>query len=126
MTKVRISVVAVFLLLAFGTMAFAASNSTTINLTSPTSVAGTKLDPGTYKVSWTGEGDHLTVVFKGNKSEVKAQGATVKNDAPMSSTSFVTNKEGEISEIRPGGKNTAVKITNTQNASMNTGSSSSQ
>ena len=125
MSKVKTSVVAVFLLLAFSTMVFAASNSTTINLTSPTTVAGTKLDPGTYKVSWTGEGDNVAVVFKGNKTEVKAQAKAVKNDAPMASTSYVTNKDGELSEIRPGGKATAIRISNTQNASMNATPSSS-
>jgi len=124
MSRTRIIVVAAFMLLAF-TAAFAASNSTQINLTSAATVAGTKLQPGTYKVTWTGQGDNLNVTLKSGKTEVTAHATTAKNDSPMSSTSFVTNKDGELTEIRPAGKGPAIKFTGGQNASMNTNSSTS-
>ena len=104
MTKFRASIVAVFLLLALGTALAAGGNSTQITLNSAATVAGTKLEPGTYKVMWTGTGDNLQVTLKGNKTEVKATAKTETNAAPLSSTSYVTTKDGELSEIRPGGK----------------------
>jgi hypothetical protein len=124
MSKIKVGIVAMFLLFAFST-AFAASNSTSINLLSAATIAGKQLQPGTYKVSWTGSGDNLTVTIKGNHTEISAPAKAEKNDAPMAGTSYVTNKEGELSEIRPGGKNTSLKFTQTQAANGNTSSPTS-
>ena len=95
MSKIKVGIVAMFLLFAFST-AFAASNSTSINLLSAATIAGKQLQPGTYKVSWTGSGDNLTVTIKGNHTEISAPAKAEKNDAPMAGTSYVTNKEGEL------------------------------
>jgi hypothetical protein len=116
MTRFRISIIALFLLVAAGA-ALAASNSTQITLLTAATVAGNKLEPGTYTVKWTGEGDSLTVVLKNGKKEVTTQAKTVKNEAPMSSTSVVTSQNGELLEIRPGGKKTSVRFTQSDGAS---------
>src|SRR4051794_27455282 len=124
MTKVKVGVVAMFLLFAFST-AFAASNSTSLNLGTAATVAGKQLQPGSYKVTWTGSGDNLTVTIKGNHTEITAPAKAEKNDAPMAGTSYVTNKDGELSEIRPGGKNTSLKFTQTQASNATNSSSTS-
>jgi hypothetical protein len=125
MSKVKLSVVAAFVLLAFS-VAFAASNSTQINLGSAATVAGQKLAPGNYRVSWTGEGDNVTVTFKGKDGSITAPAKATKG-ASAASTSVVTNKDGEVTEIRPGGKSTSLNFSTAQSASMNnSGSSSSQ
>jgi hypothetical protein len=125
MNKFKITIVAAFLLLAVGA-ALAASNSTQITLGSAATLAGQKLAPGTYHVSWTGQGDNLTVVLKNKGTEVKAPAKATKNDAPMSSTSYVTNKEGELTEIRPAGKDSSLTFTNSENASTKTTPTSAQ
>jgi hypothetical protein len=109
MSKVRISMIAAFLVLALGA-AFAASNSTQITLGSATTVAGQKLAPGTYKVTWTGQGDNLTVVLKGNNAEVTAPAKAVKNTSRQAATSIVTNKNGDLTEIRPAGKDSTISF----------------
>jgi hypothetical protein len=124
MAKFKTGIIAAFLLLAIGT-ALAASNSTDVSFTNPTSLAGNKIAPGTYKLSWTGEGDNLTVTLKSGKTEVKAPAKMVKNDSPMSYTSFVTNKDGELLEIRPAGKKTTIQFTDAQSASTNPANSAS-
>jgi hypothetical protein len=125
MSKARISVIAVFLLLAFGA-AFAASNSTKFDLASAATVAGQKLQPGTYKVTWTGTGDNVAVVITGHNTQVKTTAKATENNAGMSSTSYVTNQNGELTEIRPAGKSQSLTFTNDQNASTKTSPSSAQ
>lgn len=109
MSKVRITAVAVFLLLAFGA-AFAASGSAQINLSSAATVNGTELKPGSYKVTWTGEGDNVSVTFKSGKTEVKAPAKMAQTDFRVPSTALVTDKSGAIKELRPAGKTTALQF----------------
>ena len=125
MSKAKIGVVAAFLLLAFS-VAFAASNSTSINLGTAATVAGQKLAPGEYKVSWTGDGDNAKVTFKSGGTSITAPAKITKADFPAASTSFVTTQSGELTQIRPGGKSTNLTFTSDQNASMKTSSSSAQ
>jgi hypothetical protein len=125
MNKFRITTIAAFLLLALS-VAVAASNSTQITLGSAATLAGQKLAPGTYNVTWTGQGDNLSVVLKNKNTEVKTTAKATANDAPMSSTSYVTSKDGELTEIRPAGKKSSLTFTNNQNASVKTTPSSAQ
>jgi hypothetical protein len=76
-------------------------------------------------VTWSGEGDNLNVTLKSDKQEVKAQARSVTNDAPMSSTSYVTNKDGELTEVRPAGKKNSIQFTGGENAKMKTSTSTS-
>src|SRR5690348_13855805 len=85
MTKFNISIIALLLLITAGA-ALAASNSTEITLASAATLAGNKLDPGTYTVKWTGQADNLTVSLKSGKKEITTQAKTIANEAPMSST----------------------------------------
>jgi hypothetical protein len=114
--------VAVFVILAFGA-AFAASGSTRINLSSAASVNGTQLAPGSYKVSWSGEGDNISVTFKSSKTEVKAPAKMAQSDFKTNSTALVTDKSGAITEIHPAGKNTTLQF-KTESASTGNASSS--
>lgn len=125
MSKSRISLIAVFLLLAFGA-AFAASNSAKFDLASAATVAGQKLQPGTYKVTWSGTGDNVAVTITGKNTQVKTTAKTSENNAGMSATSYVTNQNGELTEIRPSGKNPSLTFTNNQSASTKTTPSSAQ
>lgn len=123
MSKARMAAVAVFLLLAFGA-AFAASGSTHLNLSSATTVAGSKLPAGSYKVTWSGEGDNVSVTFKSGKTEVKAPAKMAQTDYKAPSTALVTDKSGAITEIHPSGKSTSLQF-GTESASAGTPSSSS-
>jgi hypothetical protein len=74
-------------ILLLSTAAFAADGSTTkltLDLSAPSTVAGTKLVPGTYTVYVTRNGDSANVRFKRNSKEVVNTNASFK---PMSSFS---------------------------------------
>jgi hypothetical protein len=116
MNKFRISIIALFLLVAAGA-ALAASNSTQITLPTAITLDGNKLDPGTYTVKWTGEADNLTVSLRSGKKEVTAQAKSIKNDSPLSNTSYVTSPDGQLLEVRPGGKKTSIRFNGAQSAS---------
>jgi hypothetical protein len=78
-----------FLALAFTFSAYAAKNSTTVDLTGPVQVGSATLPAGPLKVSWTGTGSdaQLTLAPNGkNPITVPAQIVAQKNGEPSVST----------------------------------------
>jgi len=82
-----------------------AKDSQTMTLSSPAMLGSTKVEPGSYKVTWQTAGSDSTVTFKqGKKVVVTAPGKWVKRDAKYSNDGVVysDNPDGSrsIQEIR--------------------------
>ncbi len=89
--KTRLLAITTALLLVLPAAAFAAQNhSGTITLTSPTMVGSTQLQPGDYKVEWSGNGAQVVAKFLHNNKTVATAPAKVKDEAsPYGSNAVV-------------------------------------
>jgi Protein of unknown function (DUF2911) len=106
-TSVKSALISLFVIAAL-VCAFAASNSTTVQVTSPLQVNGSKLDVGSYKVSWTPNGDKVDVLFKNGKTEVKATAKLEPSKTTYANTAVMRTNDGVMKEIWVGGKNTTL------------------
>lgn len=77
MTKFIRNLSMVALLAALPLIAFAATKS--INIDQPVAVGNTVLKPGTYHVTWSGNGPNVQVEFKSGKKTVATTTATVQD-----------------------------------------------
>ncbi|MBK9166867.1 MAG: hypothetical protein IPM24_05310 [Bryobacterales bacterium] len=93
------------LTLILASATFASAKSYTVKLQVPTVVAGTQLDPGSYKV----DVEDSKVVIRSGRTKVETQAAVESSETRFSSTS-VRYKNGDgkyrLAEIRLGGTNT--------------------
>ena len=88
--------------------AFAANNSTTLNVTSPLQVNGTKLEVGSYKVTWVANGDKADVLFKNGKTEVKTTAKVEDAKIIYSNTAVMRSTDGVMKQLWIGGKTTTL------------------
>jgi len=82
-----------------------AKDAQKMTLWSPAMLGSTKFDPGSYKVTWQGDGSNSTVTFtQGKKVITTAQGKLVKRDAAYDrgAVVYTQNADGShsIQEIR--------------------------
>jgi hypothetical protein len=108
----KASLLSLALLLA--TSAFAA-NKGSLNLGSPTTVAGTKLAAGEYGVQWEGTGPEVQVnIMRGKKvvATVPAQVVTLDEASRLDSAVVKSNNDGSrsLSQIRFSGKKLALTV----------------
>ena len=107
MTKIEWT--ALVLLITFAAVAaVAATGSARIDLNSDATLNGSKLTAGSYKISWTGSGDSVDVVFKNGKQEIKTSAKVVELKKAPARTSIVKNSDGSIREIWFGGKTSSL------------------
>jgi Protein of unknown function (DUF2911) len=106
-TGLKTAAIAAFVLICV-VLAFAASNSTTLQVNSTLQVNGTKLDPGQYKVTWTPNGDKADVVFKNGKNEVKVTAKVQDSKTVYSNTAVMRTSEGMMKELWIGGRTTTL------------------
>ena len=100
------------LLLATG--AFAA-NKTTLQVSEPTQINGTKLAPGDYRLQWEGNGPSVEVsIMKGKNVVAKVPAQVVNLDTPSPSDAAVVTRAQDgtrnITQIRMSGKKYALAV----------------
>ena len=100
------------LLLATG--AFAA-NKTTLQVSEPTQINGTKLAPGDYRLQWEGTGPSVEVsIMKGKNVVAKVPAQVVNLDTPSPSDAAVVTRAQDgtrnITQIRMSGKKYALAV----------------
>lgn len=106
-TSLKSVLVALVLITAL-VSAFAANNTTTVNVTSPLQVNGNKLEVGSYKVTWTANGEKADVVFKNGKNEVKTTAKIEDAKVIYSNTAVVKTTDGIMKQVWVGGRTTAL------------------
>jgi hypothetical protein len=106
-SSMKSALIALFILTAL-LCAFAASNSTTLQVNSTLQVNGSKLDAGLYKVTWTANGDKADVIFKNGKTEVKAIAKVEAAQTTYPNTAVIRTSEGVMKQLWVGGKNTTL------------------
>jgi hypothetical protein len=104
-------------IIALSMTAFAAAGNTgSMNLISSGKINGTQLDPGSYKLTWTGQGNNVQVNIEGKGVKVTVP-ATVVNDQKSSEHDMVMKSaEGNVQEVHFGGKKTVLKFEGTAGA----------
>lgn len=112
------------LLLASG--AFAASKGN-LQLNSPTTVNGTKLKPGEYKVEWEGSGPAVELSIKQGKNVIaKVPAHVVDLSTPAANSAAVTHANGDgtssLMGVRFQGKKFALELSDSGDG-MQAGSS---
>jgi hypothetical protein len=102
----RLAVLAAVLGLGLASLASAAGRqSVNVDLKDDTSLAGTKLPAGKYKITWTASGTEAEVsVAQGKKVVVTTKGKLVDRDRPASDDEVVSRKNAAgafaLSEVR--------------------------
>lgn len=86
----RLSAYALLLALAVAP-AFAAKNSTSLNIASPVKVGATELPAGDCKVSWTGTGDNVQVTIAQNGKTLTVPAKII--DEKHDHKGYVVNRE---------------------------------
>ena len=99
----------------FATSAFAAANKTSIDVRKDTVVAGKTLTPGTYTVTWEGQGQNVDLsVTKGKAVVVKTPAHLTDLPKPAANNALVTkdNTDGtrSLSQIQISGKKFALDL----------------
>ena len=102
------------LALFIASSAFAAAKAT-IQLHNPTTVNGTQLKPGEYKLQWDGSGPSVEVsILQGKNVVTKVQAKLVDLDYKPANDAAVTKKNDDgsfsLTGIRFEGKKTALQI----------------
>jgi len=95
--------------------AFAGTNKTTLQVQEATTVSGTKLAPGEYKVQWEGNGPNVEMsILKGKNvvAKVPARMVELPSAAPSDAAVVHRNEDGSrsLSEIRMSGKKYALAV----------------
>ncbi len=108
------------LLLACG--AFAQEKGS-LNLAEKTTVQGKELQPGKYKVQWTGESNNVQVTLKKGNETITVPATVVPSNNANAIESFETHKdsngEKQLVRIYPAGKKYNLELTGTATASTN-------
>lgn len=117
--SLKSALISLFILTAL-VAAFAASNSTQLTVNSPLQVNGTKLEPGSYNVSWTTNGNKADVVFKSGKTEVKAAAKLEDSKTRYPNTAVMRTADGQVMQLWIGGKTTTLVFANSD-SSRNSG-----
>jgi hypothetical protein len=96
-----------------------------INVSEPVQVGSTQLQPGSYKVEWTGSGDAVKVNFlQHNKVVATTDGKLIELKQPSPYTSVVTRAgagdQKQVIEIDMANSKQAVAL-NTQDSSTSSG-----
>ena len=102
------SALIVMLVITALTAAFAASNSTTLTVTTPLQVNGATLQPGSYKVTWTANGEKADVLFKNGKTEVKATAKLEAAKTTYPNTAIMRTTDGAVKQLWVGGQTTTL------------------
>lgn len=102
------------LALLLASSAFAATKGS-LQLSNPTSVNGTQLKPGDYKVQWDGSGPSVEVsILQGKNVVAKVPAKLVNLDSAASNDAAVTQKGSDgvsaLQGIRFGGKKIALEL----------------
>jgi hypothetical protein len=106
--------VVVCLSLAIAASAFAA-NKGSLQVNNPVSVAGTKLAPGDYTLSWEGSGPTVQLsIMKGRKALLTTPAQVVNTETPTARDSALMKQNADgsrtLSEIRLAGKKYVLQI----------------
>lgn len=104
-----------------GGSAWAAESKGSLELQHRTSVGGKQLASGKYTVRWEGTGDQVEVkIYNGNKLVATTPGHVVKvaSRQPSDTALVSTNQDGSVSlsEIRFGGKDYALQVSDAAEA----------
>jgi len=99
----------------FATSAFAAANKTSIHITKDVVIAGKTLTPGTYTVTWEGQGQNVDLsVSKGKEVVVKTPAHLSDVQIPTANNAVVTkdNPDGtqSLSQIQISGKKFVLEL----------------
>jgi hypothetical protein len=97
----------VVLIALFALSAFAAGTTGKGNmfLSSGGQIGGKRLDPGDYKLQWTGDGNDIKVtVFQGKKEVVSAPAKLVDRAENARDNAVVKGDDGSIKQVWFGGK----------------------
>jgi hypothetical protein len=84
-------------------------------LSNPTTVNGTKLKPGSYKLEWEGTGPNVQLsIIQGKNVVAKVPAHVVDLPSPAANTAAVTKQNNDgttsLSEVRFGGKKYALDL----------------
>ncbi|MFB3813934.1 MAG: hypothetical protein ACE14L_07455 [Terriglobales bacterium] len=94
--------------LACSLSAMAAEGTTKVVLRSAVQLDGKQINPGEYKVKWSGTNDDLQVTFTADKKDVVTTKAKlVDRPTPAPSTAVIT-EETSLKEIWVGNQKTAI------------------
>jgi len=101
--------------LLLASSAFAGTNKTTLQVQEATTISGTKLAPGEYKVQWEGNGPNVEMsILKGKNvvAKVPARVVELPSAAPSDAAVVHRNEDGSrsLSEIRMSGKKYALAV----------------
>jgi hypothetical protein len=102
---------ALLLLLPFSAYA-RSKDSGSLSLSSPLNIGSTQLEPGSYKVRWSGAADKVNVdILQRNKTVATSQGKLIELPKPAQNNSVETNSQtNQIQEIDFSGKRQALVI----------------
>lgn len=98
MKSTRRFVFALFLL-ALPVASFAAKNSKEITFDKTTKVGNTELQPGTYRVAWSGTGPQVEVDFSHNRKSVASTTAKLVNASSQYDSAIRVRSEGSDSAV---------------------------
>lgn len=123
LSKIATALFGTALLLASGVLA-GETNKTNLNLADKVTVEGKTIEPGTYKVEWTGNGPNVQVtVSKGNKQVASfpaqlTEQATA-NSASAYSTTSTADGSKSLTAIYVGGKKSILQVEGTSASTQN-------
>lgn len=110
---------ALILTMVLSVAAVAANNTNgNMSLISAGKLNGTQLTSGSYKVSWTGEGNNVQVTIKGKGVNVTAPAAVVTSEKSADHDAVIKSADGTIQEVQFGGKKTVLKFTGAPETSV--------
>jgi hypothetical protein len=112
----RLAVLATVLGLGLAPLAIAAGRaSVTVDLKDDTSLAGTKIPAGKYKITWTASGTQAEVaVAQGKKIVATTKGKLVERDRPATDDEVVSRKDATgafvLAEVRLRGEKSVLVL----------------
>jgi len=107
----KYTVYALIVVLVLSMTAFAANAN--MNLISAGKVAGTNLNPGTYKLSWTGEGNNVQVNIVGKGVKLTVPATVVNLEKGAQHDAVMKSADGTVQEVQFGGKKFSLKFAGT-------------
>lgn len=111
---IRKSVFVSVVLAAVAGVALAASRqSMSFELKEKTSLGGTEISPGRYKLTWTGDTDVQVEVVKGGKVVAAGKGRLVERERKSTDDAVVSRRHGSgmvLSEVHFGGKKSVLVL----------------
>jgi hypothetical protein len=90
-------------------MAALAAESTKVTVSQPSTLNGTQIAPGDYKVTWDVSGDKAQVnITSGKKSVATTEAKIVRREMANTYTAVVRDDTGSIKRVLIGGKKTVL------------------